>query len=46
MEIRNQSQGLSPVQNGRDGPLHLAFILDDFAVGPRIRVVVKPWMAG
>ena len=44
MEIRSQS--LSSMQNGREGSLHLAFILDDFAVGPRIRVAVKPWMAG
>ena len=41
MESRNQGHILSPVQYGHQGSLHLAFILDGLAVGPRIRVVVS-----
>ena len=46
MDVRNQRQSLCPVQNERQGSLHLAFILDGFAVSPRTRLVLKPWMAG
>ena len=47
MESETNGTFFSPLQYGRQGFPNLVVILVDFAlVGPKVRLVVKPWMPG